>query len=187
MRATLCLLADFDAENYCRDFMVEASELKHVGVAAGNLPRHISLGFPYEVQKWDEYLEYAKTLSLELRPVIISLVDMTSAPIGESTGSFFFKFDESFGLDELRNKVALDLNSKLGVDIHEVGRIVGQRNITLGFGTAPFQNYKSYVESVNKERFAGKQLCFDQLGVFYYDSEKITATSFMCCRRYKLK
>ena len=186
MKATLCLLADFDAENFCRDFMVEASERSHVGVAAGNLPRHISLGFPYDVTDWESYLEYAKSLAKWIKPVSVKLTDMVCSPIFDVTGSYFFKFDEKFGLDELRRKVSKDLNSKLGVDVSSSEKVFGQRNITLGFGSAPFSNYEEYVGFVDKNRFVGKELGFDQLGVFYYDSDKITATSFICCRRFRL-
>ena len=186
MRATLCLLADFDAENFCRDFMVEASEKNHLGVAAGNLPRHISLGLPYEVKDWEAYLDYAEELAGRIAPVHAELSGMTCAPIGDETGNFSFRFNEDFGLDDLRLSVVRELNSRLGLSVPEKDGITGSKSITMGFGTAPFSSYKDYVEHVDQSRFVGVKLKFDQLGVFYYDSEKITATSFICCRRYWL-
>lgn len=166
--------------------MVEASEKNHVGVAAGNLPRHISMGLPYEVKDWEKYLAYAEKLARKLHPVTVRLTDAVSAPVAGVTGSYFFRFEEAFGLDELRSNVKSDLVSELGLEIPEKDGVTGQRNITLGFGTAPYENYKYYVDSLDRTRFVGKELIFNQLGVFYYDSEKITATSFICCRRYKL-
>lgn len=186
MRATLCYLADFDAENFCRDFMVEASEKEHVGVAAGNLPRHISLGLPYEVTDWNAYLGFAERLAEKLHPVSVKLTDMACAPIGDVTGNYCFRFEEQFGLDALRLDTVHGLNKELGLSVPEKDGVTGSKNITLGFGTAPFSSYKKYVDEVDKSRFVGKDLTFDQLGIFYYDSDKITATSFICCRRFKL-
>ena len=186
MYATLCYLSDFDGENFCREFMVEASEKERVGVAAGNLPRHISLGLPYEVKDWNAYVSFAEKLAQKLHPVNVTLTGMGSKPIGETTGNYYFEFKESFGLDQLRLDTVHSLNSELGLSVPEKDGVTGSRNITLGFGTAPFANYKKYVEEVDKERFVGKELTFDQLGIFYYDSEKITATSFICCKRFRL-
>ena len=50
MIGTLCFIADFDTENYLNEFKLEASEKYHVGVTGGNVPRHISLGMPYEMK-----------------------------------------------------------------------------------------------------------------------------------------
>ena len=186
MYATLCYLSDFDGENFCRDFMVEGSEKEHLGVAAGNLPRHISLGLPYEVKDWDAYLKFAEKLASKLHPVTVKLTDMGCAPIGDVTGNYSFKFEENFGLDQLRLDTVHALNSELGLSVPEKDGVTGSRGITLGFGTAPFASYKKYVDEVDRARFVGKEITFDQLGVFYYDSAKITATSFICCRRFKL-
>ena len=186
MRATLCLLADFDAENFCRDFMVEASERNHLGGAAGNLPRHISLGLPYDVGNWEAYLDFAEKLSWRLSPVDVRLTGIRCAPIGETTGNYSFSFEEDFGLDQLRLDTVRGLNAQLGLSVPEKDGITGSRSITLGFGTAPFESYEDYVGYVDPLRYSGVVLRFDQLGVFYYDSEKITATSFICCRRYWL-
>ena len=167
--------------------MVEASEKEHVGVAAGNLPRHISLGLPYEVKDWNSYVEFASKLASKLHPVNVRLKDMGCAPIGDVTGNYCFHFEEDFGLDQLRLDTVHALNGELGLDVPEKDGVTGSRNITLGFGTAPFANYKKYVDEVDRSRFVGKVLNFDQLGIFYYDSDKITATSFICCKRFKLK
>lgn len=187
MWATLCLLGDFDAENFCREFMTEASIKEDVGVAAANLPRHISLGLPYEVKDWDAYVRFADELATKLHPVTVRLTEMGCIPIGDVSGNYHFKFVEGFGLDQLRLDTVHALNSKLGLSVPEKDGVTGQRNITLGFGKAPFANYQKYVGEVDSSRFEGKELTFDQLGIFYYDSDKITPTSFFCCKRYRLK
>ena len=63
--------------------------------------------------------------------------------------------------------------------------MTGQKSITLGFGTAPYENYKGFVDSIDRS-FIGKNLTFNELGIFYYDQPTIAANNFFCCRRFKL-
>ena len=118
-KGTLCLLADFDAENYIRDIMRRGAVEGGVGVAAAGLPRHISLGMPYEVKDWAAYEKFAEKLAKELKPVTVRLCDIVAGKISEQFGSYFLKFEESFGLDDLRVQVRSKLISELGLEIPE--------------------------------------------------------------------
>lgn len=184
-KGTLCLLADFDTENYIRDIMRRGAVEGGVGVAAAGLPRHISLGMPYEVKDWSEYEKFAEKLAGELKPVTVKLTDFVAGKISEEFGAYFLKFEEDFGLDELRKNVRESLVSQLGLEIPEKDGVTGQKSITLGFGTAPYENYKGFVDSFGKD-FVGKEVTFNELGIFYYDQPTIAANNFFCCRRFKL-
>ena len=126
-KGTLCLLADFDAENYIRDIMRKGAVEGGVGVAAAGLPRHISLGMPYEVKDWSEYEKFAEKLSHELKPVTVKLCDFVAGKISEEFGAYFLKFEESFGLDEIRKDVRARLVSELGLEIPEKDGVTGQK------------------------------------------------------------
>lgn len=186
-KGTLCLLADLEGENFCRSIMLDGAMNGGVGVAAGSLPRHISLGLPYEIKDWDAYLAFAERLASELNPVSVVVTDIACAPIGTVTGNYCLKFEEEFGLEKIREDSKQALRDELGLDIPEKDGVTGSKNITLGFGTAPFENYKQYVEGIKKEEIVGKTIKFTELGVFYYDQPTISASTFFCCKRFVLK
>lgn len=184
-KGTLCLLADFDSENEIRALMKRGAAEGGVGVAAAGLPRHISLGMPYEVKYWEAYEKFAGRLAETLSTVKVRISDIGAGKISEQFGSYFLKFEEDFGLEELRLNVKKALVEELGLEMPEKDGVAGQKSITLGFGTAPYETYKAFVDGVDKS-FIGKELTFSELGVFYYDQPFIAANNFFCCRRFRL-
>ncbi len=185
-KGTLCLLADFDAENFCREIMRKGAMDGGLGVAAAGLPRHISLGLPYEVTDYDAYLRFAEDFAKTLHPVTVTLKEIGCAPIGDVTGNYSLIFDTPLDLDALRLATVHALRQTLGLDVPEKDGVTGSRGITLGFGKAPFAAYESYVKGFDRSLISGKTLRFDELGVFYYDEAHIGAGNFFCCKRVRL-
>lgn len=186
-KGTLCLLADMDSENFCRDFMRRGAMDGGLGVAAAGLPRHISLGLPYGVKDYDAYLAFAEEYAKTLHPVEITLTGIASAAIGTVTGNYAFQFETEEDIDALRLQTVHALQEKLGLDVPEKDGVTGSRNITLGFGKAPYTAYKAFVDGADRTEFVGQKLRFDELGVFYYDEDTIGPSNFFCCKRMKLK
>lgn len=185
-KGTLCLLADFDSENYIRSIMLKGAMEGGLGVQAASLPRHISLGMPYEVPDWEKYEEFASDLSKKLKPVSVTLCDMGCGKLGERAGSWFLKFCEDFGLDEIREETKKELFDSLKILPIEKDNVKGQKNITLGFGKASYESYETYVNSFDKSLFIGHECKFTELGIFYYDEPTISASTFFCAQRFKL-
>lgn len=185
-KGTLALLSNLEGENICRKVMLEGAMNGGLGVAAGSLPRHISLGMPYYVTDYDAYLNFAEEYAKQLLPVKVTLTGMISNPIGTSTGAYLFEFSTDTDIEKLRANTREQLRSKLQLHVPEKDGVTGKQNITLGFGKAPFDAYKAYVDQVQASEFIGKELIFDELGVFYYDEETIAADNFFCCKRIKL-
>lgn len=186
MKGTLVYLADSDAENFCRAFMLRGAMQGKLGVAAASLPRHISLGLPYEVSDFDAYLNFASEFARTLKPAEITLTGMSSGPLG-STGNYSFQFAEGEWIDEMRRQTVRSLREKLHLDVPAEDGVSGSRNITLGFGTASFEAYQNFVSSVKPEEYVGKKLKFNALGVFYYDAPTISASTFFCCKQIPLQ
>jgi len=186
-KGTLVFTANVAAENFCRKFMLDGAMKGGLGVAAASLPRHISLGMPYEIKDYDAYLAFAEEYAKGLKPIEIKLTDMACAAMGDVTGNYCFKFETGEDLDALRVKTRAALMERLGLEIPEKDGVTGSRNITLGFGTAPFAAYKAYVEGADRAAFVGRTLTFDSLGVFYYDAPTISASTFFCCKYIPLK
>lgn len=186
MIGTICFIADFDTENTLNDFKVEASENFHVGVRGGNAPRHISLGMPYDVPDWKAYITYAEELAKTLHPVTVQAEDMGAVPFPTpETGLFYLKFKEDFGLDNIRTNLKKDIKEQLDITIED--NLVGKRVIALGCGTASLDAYKAYVASVDKKRYQGLKLRFDQIGVFYYPERNWDPSTYICYRRIRLQ
>lgn len=185
MIGTLCFIADFDTENYLNEFKLEASEKYHVGVTGGNVPRHISLGMPYEVPDWKRYLEFACDFAKTLSPVTVRIASMATASFPTpDVGAFVLKFEEDFGLDSIRARLTDSIRKELGITITD--NLIGKRLVALGCGTAPVENYRQYVASLDPERYVGKTIRFDQLGVFYYPSANWDPATYMCYRKIRL-
>ncbi len=185
-KGTLVYTASLEAENFCRTFMLDGAMRGGLGVAAASLPRHISLGMPYEVEDFDAYLAFAERYAKTLRPIEATLTDMACAPLGDSTGNYCFQFETEAELDALRLRTVGTLREELGLEVPGKDGVTGSRNVTLGFGKAPYQAYRSYVDGVDRSAFRNKRLVFDGLGVFYYDEAAISASSFFCCKYISL-
>lgn len=181
-KGTLVYTAGLEAENFCRGFMLDGALKGGLGVAAASLPRHISLGMPYEVKDFDAYLAFAQRYAKTLKPLEVTLTDMACAPLGEATGSYCFRFETGEALDALRLRTVSALREELGLEVPEQDGVTGSRNITLGFGKAPYAAYEAYTRQAEKAAFQGRRLLFDGLGVFYYDEAAISASTFFCCR-----
>lgn len=181
-KGTLVYTAGLEAENFCRGFMLDGAMRGGLGVAAASLPRHISLGMPYEVGDFDAYLAFAERYAKTLRPVEVVLTDMACAPLGDATGNYCFRFETEADLDALRLRTVETVREELGLEVSEKDGVTGSRNITLGFGKAPYQAYKDYADGADRTAFRGRKLVFDGLGVFYYDEAAISASSFFCCK-----
>ena len=187
-KGTLVFMADRESENFCRSFMLDGAMNGGVGVAAAGLPRHISLGLPYPVKDYDAYLAFAGHFAAQLHPIEVRLTDMACAPVaGGKSGNYAFRFETAEDIDALRLLTVRTLRSELGLDVPEKDGVTGSRNITLGFGKAPYETYKAYVDGVDCAVFVGKTLRFDELGVFYYDEDTIGPNNFFCCKRIPLK
>ena len=185
-KGTFVLMADHDSENFCRRVMLDGAMNGGLGVAAAGLPRHISLGLPYPVK--DAYLAFAERLAAQMHAIEVRLADMRCAPVANgASGNYAFRFETLEDIDALRLFTVRALRGGLGLDVPEKDRITGSRSITLGFGKAPFEAYKAYVESADRAAFVGKVLRFDALGVFYYDEDTIGPNNFFCCKRIPLK
>lgn len=185
-KGTLVLMADLEGENFCRKIMLSGAMNGGLGVAAAGLPRHISLGMPYDIKDYEAYLAFAEEYAARLHPVEITLNGIKANPLGPTTGNYCFTFDTDIDLEALRANTRSLLRSKLGLDVPEKDGVTGSRNITLGFGKAPFAAYQAFVASVDPAVFKGVKLTFDELGVFYYDEATIAADNFCVVKRIKL-
>lgn len=185
-KGTLVLMADIAGENFCRKIMLAGAMEGGLGVAAAGLPRHISLGMPYEVKNYGAYLAFAEEYAAQLHPVEVTLNGIKAGPLGAATGSYCFTFDTEADIEAMRSRTRALLRSKLNLEVPEKDGVTGSRNITLGFGKAPFDAYKAFVEGVDLAAFQGVKLTFDELGVFYYDEPHIAADNFCVVKRMKL-
>lgn len=185
MIGTLCFIADINTENKLNEFKMEASELYHVGVKGGNIPRHISLGMPYEVPDWQAYIHYAEIFAKQLKPVSVEVTGMKSVSFPTpDTGAFVLSFKEDFGLDSIRMMLRNDIKEKLNIVIED--SLIGKRNIALGCGTKSIDAYTEYVKSVSKDRYLGLRLVFNKLGVFYYPTKNWDPSTYICYRQIRL-
>ena len=186
-KGTLVFMTDRNGENFCRAIMLDGALNGGLGVAAASLPRHISLGLPYDVPDFDAYQQFAEKLAARLHPIEARLNGMNANPIGNVTGNYCLTFETAEDIDALRLSTVYALREELGLEVPEKDGVTGSRNITLGFGKAPFDTYRAYVEGVDPEAYVGKTLRFDELGVFYYDEASIEPNNFFCCKRIPLK
>lgn len=185
-KGTLVFMSNLEGENFCRKVMLKGAMQGGLGVAAAGLPRHISLGMPYEVRDYDAYLQFAEEYAAKLAPIQVTLNGMKAAPLGKASGNYCFTFDTDADLEALRKQTRDALRDRLGLAVPETDGVTGTRNITLGFGKASFDAYKAFVESTDPATFQGTSLTFDELGVFYYDEPNIAADNFCVVRRIKL-
>lgn len=185
-KGTLVLMADIAGENFCRKVMLAGAMEGGLGVAAAGLPRHISLGMPYEVKDYEAYLAFAEEYAAQLHPVEVTLNGIKAGPLGNVSGNYCFTFDTEADVEGLRAQTRCLLREKLDLEVPEKDGVTGSKNITLGFGKAPFESYKAFVEGVDPASFQGVKLTFDELGVFYYDEAHIAADNFCVVKRIKL-
>ncbi|MCF0237791.1 MAG: hypothetical protein HUK24_04250 [Sphaerochaetaceae bacterium] len=186
-KGTLVLMANMAGENYCRKWMLDGAMNGGLGVAAGSLPRHLSLGMPYYVKDFDAYMEFAEEFAKNFKPVTVKIKDMICAPVGPDFGGYFFVCETKDDVDGMRAMTRSALREKLGLEVPEKDGVTGKVNITLGFGKASYETYKAYTDSVDKSKFVGDEVTFDEFGVFYYDEETIGANNFICVKRIPLK
>ena len=178
-------MSDLEGENFIRQFILDGAMNGGLGVAAASLPKHISLGMPYYVKDFDAYLKFAEDYAKTLKPVTAKITGMKSNPMGP-TGAFLFTFDCDTDLEAIRKNTREALRSELDLEVPETDGVTGTRNITLGFGKATAEEYKAYVDGTNPADYVGHEVLFNELGVFYYDEEKIAANNFCVVKRIKL-
>ncbi len=186
-KGTLVFMANREGENFCRKVMLSGAMDAGLGVAAAGLPRHISLGMPYEVQDFGAYFAFAEEYAAQLHPIQVTLNGMQANPLGTASGNYCFTFETDADIDGLRKQTRELVRKKLNLDVPEKDGVTGTRNITLGFGKAPFESYKAFVEGVDPAGYQGVTLTFNELGVFYYDQAHIAADNFCVVKRIKLK
>lgn len=186
-KGTLVLMANLEGENFCRKVMLSGAMDGGLGVAAAGLPRHISLGMPYEIKDYDAYMAFARAYAEKLHPVEVTLNGIKAGPLGTATGNYCFTFETEADLEALRGQTRALLRQELGLEVPEKDGVTGSKNITLGFGKAPFEAYKAFVEGVDPAIYQGVKLIFDELGVFYYDEAHIAADNFCVVQRVKLR
>lgn len=47
--------------------------------------------------------------------------------------------------------------------------------------------FRACVQEMPADRYTGKHLRFDHMGVFFYDADTYAASRYYCCRRFLLK
>lgn len=144
MLATLCYLADFEAENFCCQYTLKAA---HCGasIASGALPRHISLGTPRNITDIFAFICEAEKLSAHLSPLVVQL--KTLEAIDTSTSSehtcwLGFHYAAVQELETAREAVA-ELFQKLDCSISKQDPIRGTRNLTLLTGNLDLQTLQN--------------------------------------------
>ena len=188
MLATLVYLADLQAENFCGTCTLTAAQ-SGVDIASAALPRHISLGTPLLVEDMPFYISIAERVSQVLSPLHIELTSSEAKRIniGNKEACWLgFHYHEVPLLEKTRTLVSSALCEQ-GFTLPSADPIHGTRNLTLVTGTGDFTFYQA-ASDILSDHFAGKQLTFDKLGVFFYDADTYRPDcNYFCCHRFQLK
>ena len=186
MLATLCYLADLETENLCGAYTWPAEQFG-ISISSGALPRHISLGTPAKVKDMDAFLQVADHIADQLHvlhPVLNGKMDAKAVTSnGRNICWAGFHYHELPQLEDARALVSKVLHENgFGFDGNDP--IFGTRNLTLLTGQGDINAFKSWASS--QEEMSEHPVCFDKLGVFFYEGETFGEGSYFCCKRYPL-
>ena len=186
MLATLVYLADEAAENFCGKVTLDLAVRHALPVGSAALPRHISLGTVHAVKDFEHYLQLAARVAEKLEPLTVELTvaDTVTTPDGKNWLGFHFTMSEQLAQSR---ELAGTLLRQAGYCLPDPDPIKNGQNLTLLMETIDPARFRVCVQEMPADRYIGKPLRFDHMGVFFYDADTYAASHYYCCRRFLLK
>ena len=118
MKATIVLIADYEAENFGRKLMLEAHKHGKMGFEMARLPQHISLKQPFRIESLEAMEEFFDEFAKTLSPFQVDFVDMDLFPsnvLGKvNSECMILRVKETQQLVEAKQKLNEDLFEKFG-------------------------------------------------------------------------
>lgn len=188
MKATIVLIANNEAENFGRKFMLQAHRTGNLGFEMARLPQHVSLKQPFHITSLEEIEQFFDRYAENTKPVIVKFTNLSTFPsnvFGYESGCIFLNAEKSEALQYLQKELFDQLESSFGkcpADHDENYTF----HMTVAIGGAPFKNYEIAMDELKKLDYK-KELIFDKLGLLYYDDDDIKPGSYFCYKIVKLK
>ncbi|QAA32516.1 2'-5' RNA ligase family protein [Clostridium manihotivorum] len=185
MKATFVLLANNELENMGRRIMLEAHKKSKLGFEMARLPHHISLKQPFHIESLEEIENYFDEFVKTLKPIKVILKEVKCYPssvFGYSSGVMVIEADKSQELQSLHKRLNEELEKIFGECKANFDGDEYIFHMTVAIGGGSFDNYEKALKLLDQQEY-DIEVIFNELGLLYYDDDKITPGSYFCYKR----
>ncbi len=188
MKATIVLIADDDAENFGRKFMLEAHRYGRMGFEMARLPQHVSLKQPFVIPDlkrmetlFDEYVKKISPFDIEFTDIDIFPSNVLG---GVDSGCLSLRVKTTQQLVDAQKMLNDQLYWAFGPcpAEHDNDYIF---HMTFAIGGADYESYRlAYNELINMN--FRNTFRFGKLGLLYYDDDNIIPGTYFCYKVCKI-
>jgi len=173
MRCTFALLVNDEIHNYIRKKAVEINRLIGCGFFASQLPPHISLKQPFEIDDIDKAEKYFDVFSKKIQPIKIKIDSI-------------YNWKNIIGLNVVENAELRNAHKILNIDLKEIFRNSSalhngnsyhfHATISMG-GIARSQHKSEFIEAYEKVKDENLNFEFmaNKIVMFYNDDNKFNS------------
>lgn len=168
--------------------MLEAHKKGDLGFEMARLPHHVSLKQPFPIDDLDEIERHFDEFASTLNPITVKLTEVALWPskvFGYDSGVMVIKAEKTKELFDLHKRLNKELEERYGSCPAEFDGDDYTFHMTVAIGGKPFENYQRTYDLLVKKEYH-EEVKFDQLGLFYYDNDRITQGTYFCYKRVSI-
>jgi 2'-5' RNA ligase len=185
MKATFVLLANNELENMGRRIMLEAHKKAKLGFEMARLPHHVSLKQPFHIESLEDIEHYFDEFVKTLKPIKVRLKEVKCYPssvFGYSSGVMVIEAEKSQELQSLHKELNEELENRFGECKADFDGDDYIFHMTVAIGGGSFDSYEKALKLLDRTKY-DIEVVFNELGLLYYDEDKIIPGSYFCYKR----
>jgi 2'-5' RNA ligase len=189
MKATIVLIANNQTANIASKLLLEANRIGDLGFEMTRLPFHVSLKQPFIINNLNDFEEFFDEYSKTLRSVNVhfeELVSWKNSVLGYDSGVMVLRVEKTEELANMHQELNKQLEEKFGTCKADFDGDKYQFHMTIAIGGKSYSEYEKVLEELRKKELDFNTV-FNELALFYYDSDEIKPGTYYCYKRVNLK
>ena len=188
MKATLVLIANNQTSNMASKLLLDANKIGELGYEMTRLPFHVSLKQPFTINNLNDFENFFDEYSKTLKPVSIhfkELIAWENSVFGYESGVLVLKVEKTKELSFIHQDLNSKLEEKFGTCNASFDGDAYQFHMTIAIGGKPYSEYEKVLSELKKKDLKFTTV-FNELALFYYDSDNIEPGTYYCYKRVNL-
>ena len=177
MKAAFALLVDHEVHNVARKLALEVHRNYGIGLAASQLPPHVSLKQPFSIPDLHAIEVYFDRLAASIEPVAL-IFPRIGGPADGPFPVLWLEVEESATLRELHSRINRELAEQFANTQAPFDGPTYHFHLTIALGRDPDPVYQSIIAELARREIALRTIA-RRLVMFYYDEEPISPGSFL--------
>ena len=188
MKATIVLIANNQTSNMAGKLLLDANKIVDLGYEMTRLPFHVSLKQPFIINDLDEFEEFFDDYSKTVKAVNVhfeKLITWENSVFGYDSGVMVLRAEKTEELANMHQELNHQLEEKFGTCQAAFDGAEYQFHMTIAIGGKSYSNYEKIYEELRKRDLNFNSI-FNELALFYYDSDEIKPGTYYCYKRVNL-